>query len=745
VADIVVTRARTHNLRDVSVRVPHGRLTVVTGVSGSGKSSLVFGTIAAEAQRALADTYPAFVRHRLPRQERPDADAIEHLTPAVVVDQRPVGGGARSTVGTMTDVHPTLRVLFSRYGTPSAGESNRYSFNDPAGMCPACEGLGTVAAVDVPRVLDETRSLNDGAIRFPPYRVGSTPWQIYARSGLFDPDRPVAAFPAADRDLLLHGEGFTVQRSTPAGGVYRNRYEGLVPSITRRYLRAGADKQRLADGFVARGRCPDCGGARVNAAARASRLDGRSIADLTALEIGELTPLLAGMDNPVAAAAVATLRRIEQVGLGYLSLDRATPTLSGGEAQRLKTVRYLGSALTGMTYVFDEPSAGLHPRDVERLIGLLHALRDNGNTVLVVEHDRAVTEAADHVVDIGPGAGAAGGRIVYAGPVDGLRTADTATGRALARPARVTARHRTPTGHLPLRGGRHNLALGTIDVPTGVLTVVTGVAGAGKSTLVRELAAQYPDAVVVDQGPVAASVRSTPASHLSVLEPLRRMFAAAHGVPPGLFSFNSTGACPRCDGRGEIRTDLAFLDPVTVACEACGGSRYSPEALAYRVGGMTIVDVLALTAEQAVDRLTDPAVRRRLAPAVAVGLGYLTLGQPLSTLSGGERQRLKLAGELSAHGTVYLLDEPTTGLSPTDVDVLLRVLDGLVDNGNTVVVAEHELAVVRHADHVIDLGPGAGRHGGRVVFAGPVGALAAASGSYTAEYLRRDLTATPPG
>ncbi|RJL30910.1 ATP-binding cassette domain-containing protein [Bailinhaonella thermotolerans] len=753
--DIVVKGARQHNLKNVSLRVPGERITVFTGVSGSGKSSLVFGTIAAEARRQLAETFPSFARHRLERPERPEADLIDDLPAAIVVDQRPVGGNARSTVGTMTEVHPILRVLFSRYGRPSAGLASAYSFNDPQGMCRECDGLGRTVSLDVDRLIDWDKSLNEGAIGFPAFAVGRPSWQLYAESGLFDPDRPLKDFSPGDRELLLHGSGFRVRRASRRG-VYQNEYEGVVTVMRRRYLTKDPEKVRDArtrealERVSRAGVCPECGGARLNAAALASKIGGRNIADLAALEISDLIRELEAIDDPVATpiadAALAALRRIEDFGLGYLSLDRETSTLSGGEGQRLKTVRHLGSALTGMLYVFDEPTVGLHPRDVHRLTRMLTALRDKGNTVLLVEHDRDAIAVADHVVDLGPGAGANGGEIVYEGPLAGLYAADTATGRALREPYGLKAAVREPAGWLPIRGANlHNLRDVDVDIPTGVLTAVTGVAGSGKSTLIaRVLPERHEGVVLIGQGAIGSSSRSTPASYVGVLDPIRRLFARAGGVDAALFSFNSAGGCPACGGRGVVTTDLAFLDPVTTVCEVCEGRRYRPEALEHRYAGRTIAEVLESTVEEALTYLTEDSVRPGLERLAEVGLPYLTLGQPLSTLSGGERQRLKLADRLRETGLVYVFDEPSTGLHPADVGTLLALLDRIVDAGNTVIVIEHDLDLVKRADWVIDLGPEAGRHGGRVVFTGTPAALARAEGSHTADHLRRDLAARLP-
>ncbi|MDT0444800.1 excinuclease ABC subunit UvrA [Streptomyces johnsoniae] len=747
---IRITGARTHNLRDVTLEIPRDAITVFTGVSGSGKSSVVFDTIAVESQRQLNETFPWFVRNRLPRYERPLADTVTGLTPAVIVDQRPVGGNARSTVGTMTDIGSALRVLFSRCGTPGAGEASAYSFNDPRGMCPECEGLGRARQVDVAALIDRRRTLNEGALRFPGFRVGSWQWQIFARSGLFDAEKPLRDFTAEEWELLLHGSGFKVSRTGGVGVRNGNTYEGLVRRFTRLYVKR--DPSELPEGLrhaveqvVTRGPCQACGGARLNEAARATRVLGRSLPELAAMEIGDLIGVLRRVRDPVgrpiARSAVAGLRRIEAVGLGYLSLGRETATLSGGEGQRLKTVRHLGSSLTGLTYVFDEPSIGLHPGDVHRLLGLLRQLRDQGNTVLVVEHDRDVVAIADHVIDMGPGAGGNGGEVVFAGPVAGLLAADTATGRALRRGVVLKERVRRPSGWLPVEGARlNNLREVSVRVPTGVLTAVTGVAGSGKSSLIHgELCARHPEAVVVDQAPVGASARSTPATYLGIFDQVRKIFSRVTGEAPGLFSFNSRGACPRCRGRGVIHTDLAYMDPVTTRCAACGGRRFVAEVLEHTVRGKSVADVLDFTAGQAADFFADePGLARPLRSLAEVGLDYLALGQPLASLSGGERQRVKLAAELHRTGGLYVLDEPTTGLHLADVAALVALLDRLVAAGNTVVVIEHDLDVIAGADWVIDLGPGGGR---RVLFEGPPAVLAAAEGPATAEHLRRALGA----
>ncbi|WP_431988212.1 ATP-binding cassette domain-containing protein [Streptomyces parvulus] len=744
---ISITGARENNLQDVTLRIPKGRLTVFTGVSGSGKSSVVFDTIAVESRRQLNETFTWFVRNRLPKYERPHAEALEDLSPAIVVDQRPVGGHSRSTVGTMTDIHSVLRVLFSRHGTPGAGGATAYSFNDPAGMCPGCDGLGRTVRPDWDRILDPARSLAGGAVRFPPFAAGTWQGQAYTNSAELDPDRPVGDFTEAERAFLMRGRPGSKVTVNGSGGTWTTEYEGLADRFERLYLKRDlsgmSEKTRdLVRGFLVEGRCPECGGARLNAAARATLIDGHSIADCSAMEVTDLIAVLRRIEDPVAlpiaAAAVAALERVEAIGLGYLSLGRETSSLSGGEGQRLKTVRHLGSSLTGMTYIFDEPSVGLHPRDVGRLGDLLLRLRDKGNTVLVVEHDPDVIALADHVVDMGPRAGADGGRVVFEGTPAQLAASDTLTGRCLGRRTAVRAEPREADGRLWVKGaGRHNLRDVTVAFPTGVLTAVTGVAGSGKSTLVAELTAAHPDAVAIDQSAIGVSARSTPATYLGIMDTVRKHFARETGTEPGFFSFNSAGACGTCEGRGVIHTDLAFMDPVTTTCHDCEGRRFREEVLRLTVDGRSVADVLAMTAGQALDYFADPGLRRRLRALHDVGLTYLTLGQPLSTLSGGERQRIKLATRLHRTGAVYVLDEPTTGLHMSDVQGLLALLDRLVDTGNTVVVVEHNLDVVAHADWVVDLGPDGGRDGGRVIFEGTPRDLLAARGSSTAEHLRR--------
>ena len=739
---IQVRGARENNLRDVSVDIPKRALTVVTGLSGSGKSSLVFATIAAESQRLVNETYPPFLQSLMPRFGRPDVDAVENLSAAIVVDQGRMGTNARSTVGTATDVSALLRVLFSRLGQPAVWPASALGANDPAGMCPECEGLGRTSQVDVDALVDRDRSLDEGAIDFPNFAVDSWFWTIFAKSGFFDPATKLRDYTPEQWDTFLYrGEG-KVQN-----GSMKSTYEGLIPKLKRLYLsKEPADLQphvrRAVERITTTGPCPDCGGTRLNEAARACRIDGVSIADCSAMQVDELLGFVSQLQAPglerVTGGLADCLRDLADIGLGYLSLDRASSTLSGGESQRVKMVRHLGSALTDITYVFDEPSVGLHAHDVQRLNELLLRLRDKGNTVLVVEHKPEVVAIADHVIDMGPGAGTSGGQVVYTGSVEGLREADTVTGRHLARHQPVAGTGRTPTGHLRIADARlHNLRGVTVDVPTGVLTAVTGVAGSGKSSLVLGcLPAQHPGVVVVDQSLTRGSTRSSTATWTGILEPIRKAFAKANGVKPALFSANSEGACPECNGLGLIYTDLAFLDTAVSVCETCEGRRFTAEVLTYTLRGKDISQVLAMPVVRAREFFPDTAIAPVLAALEDVGLGYITLGQPLSTLSGGERQRLKLAVEMAGDSAVYVLDEPTSGLHMDDVDRLIGLLHRLVDSGRTVVVVEHNLDVVSRADWVIDLGPGAGHDGGQVVFEGTPAQLLEARGSLTADHLR---------
>ncbi|MEV7770135.1 excinuclease ABC subunit UvrA [Kitasatospora sp. NPDC086791] len=769
---IRVHGARENNLKDVSVDLPKRRLTVFTGVSGSGKSSLVFDTIAAESQRLINETYSAFVQGFMPTLARPEVDVLEGLTTAIIVDQQRMGADPRSTVGTATDANAMLRILFSRLGTPHIGSPKAFSFNVPSisgagavtveragktvkerrsfsitgGMCPRCEGRGSVSDIDLTQLYDDSKSISEGAITIPGWKVDSW-WTVgvYANSGFLDPDKPIRRFTKKELQDFLYREPTKVK----VNGVNLT-YEGLIPKIQKSMLSKDKDAlQPHIRAFVERAvtftACPDCEGTRLSAAARSSKIAGIGIADACAMQISDLAAWVRGLDEPSVAPLLTTLREtldsFVEIGLGYLSLDRPSGTLSGGEAQRVKMIRHLGSSLTDTTYVFDEPTTGLHPHDIDRMNRLLLRLRDKGNTVLVVEHKPQTIAIADHVVDLGPGAGAAGGSVCYEGGVDGLRAAGTVTGRHLADRAPLRENVRKPTGQLEIRGANtHNLRDVDVDVPLGVLTVVTGVAGSGKSSLIHGSIPAGEGVVSVDQGAIKGSRRSNPATYTGLLEPVRKAFAKANGVKPALFSANSEGACPTCNGAGVVYTDLAMMAGVATTCEDCEGKRYQPAVLEYRLGGRDIAEVLAMPVTEA-ERFFGsgeaalPAAHRILARLADVGLGYVSLGQPLTTLSGGERQRLKLATHMADRGGVYVLDEPTTGLHLADVEQLLGLLDRLVESGKSVIVIEHHPAVMAHADWIIDLGPGAGHDGGRVVFEGTPAELVAARSTPTGEAL----------
>ena len=741
---IEVRGARENNLADISVDIPKRRLTVFTGVSGSGKSSLVFGTIAAESQRLINETYSAFLQSFMAPLGRPDVDRLHNLSAAIVVDQERMGANSRSTVGTATDAHTMLRIVFSRLGEPHVGPSTAFSFNLPDGMCPRCEGIGKVNSIDVDQLVDRELSLKEGAITVPNFAVDSWYWQSMAHSGFVDPDKKLADYTEQEWQDFLYKPATKMK----FGGINTN-YEGLVVKVQRLFL--SKDKEAVQphirafiDRAVTFSACPDCRGARLNEAALSSRIDGKNIADCCAMQISDLAEFVRGLDAPSVAPLLKTLSEtldsLVEIGLGYLSLDRESGTLSGGEAQRVKMVRHLGSSLTDVTYVFDEPTVGLHPHDIQRMNDLLLRLRDKGNTVLVVEHKPETIEIANHVVDLGPGAGPAGGHVCYTGDVAGLRASDTLTGRHLDH--RVTLRQevRTPAGHLPIRGASlHNLRNVDVDVPLGVLTVVTGVAGSGKSSLIHGSLSTRDDVTVVDQSAIRGSRRSNPATYTGLLDPIRTAFAKANGVKAALFSANSEGACPGCKGIGLVYTDLAMMAGVASVCEKCEGRRYTEEVLRYTLRGKNISEVLSMSVTEARDFFPSGGARAILDRLSDVGLGYLGLGQPLTTLSGGERQRVKLAIRMSEGAGTYVLDEPTTGLHLADVDNLLALLDRLVDKGNTVIVIEHHQAVMAHADWIIDLGPGAGHDGGRVVFEGTPAALVASGETLTARHLKQYL------
>ncbi|QZY51829.1 excinuclease ABC subunit UvrA [Leucobacter tenebrionis] len=748
---IGVVGAATNNLRDVSLAVPKKALTVFTGVSGSGKSSLVLDTIAAEAQRLVNDSYPSFVRNRLPQLAAPEVQSMSGLTFTALIDQRRFTGNARSTVATASDVAPLLRLVFSRIGEPNAGYSPAYSFNDPSGMCPACEGLGTVVDIDVEALIDPEKNIDEGPVRFSQFRPGVYRWKRFAYCGLFDRKKPLKDYTEEEMDLFLYADQVKLPDPDPRFPKTA-RFDGVVTRMRDVYVKNRPSKiskpvREELDRLTEQRVCPECGGARVNAAARASLIEGRSIVDWTAMSVSELRRLLDGFEDARVEPAVAGIRRsldaLLSVGLGYLSLDRESSTLSGGEAQRVKIVRHLGSALTDVTYVFDEPSTGLHPADVQRLNQLLIRLRDAGNTVLVVEHHPQVIRVADHVVDMGPGAGSHGGLVQFEGTPAQLRESGTLTGRLLARPLRLTHAPRAARGEVLVSGAStHNLTGFDVSVPLGVLTAVTGVAGSGKSSFAtEELPRQHPEFTVVGQDPLRGGVRSTPLSVLGVADEVRAAFSEASGLEPAWFSFNSKGACPGCRGKGYITTELAFLDDVATPCEVCGGERFNERALSVRIDGRTVADVLRMTAEGVAQLFAErDGIAAKMRWLDRVGLGYISVGQSLDTLSGGEKQRLLLAKHLSGVTDLsserIVLDEPTTGLHPSDVDRINALFAELVEGGATLVVVEHNLRVVAEADHVVDIGPGAGADGGRLVFTGPPAALAENPDSLTGAALR---------
>ncbi|MEW1552041.1 excinuclease ABC subunit UvrA [Streptomyces tsukubensis] len=739
--DVIEVRgARENNLRDVSVDIPKRRLTVFTGVSGSGKSSLVFGTIAAESQRLINETYTSFVQSFMPSVGRPEVDALRNLSAAIVVDQERMGANSRSTVGTATDAYTMLRIVFSRLGEPYVGPSHHFGFNNAEGMCPGCEGIGRVSDVDVDEVVDRSKSLNEGAILVPGFPVDSWQWKVMAGSGFYDPDKKVGDFDETELSDLLHRPLTKVKVDTST-----LTYEGLITRIKRTYLaKDRAAMQSHIRAFVDRAvvfrTCPDCGGARLNEAALSCRIGGLNIAECSALQISDLAEWVRKLDAPAVAPLLGSLHglldSLVEIGLGYLSLDRTSSSLSGGEAQRVKMVRHLGSPLSDVTYVFDEPTTGLHPHDIQRMNGLLVRLRDKGNTVLVVEHKPEVIAIADHVVDLGPGAGTDGGLIGYAGDVAGLRTSGTLTGRHLGHRAALRETVRTPKGRLSIDNATlHNLKNVSVDVPLGVLAVVTGVAGSGKSSLIHGHLSHREGVVVADQSPIRGSRRSNPATYTGLLAPIRNAFAKANGVKAALFSANSEGACAGCNGVGLVYTDLAMMAGVASVCEQCEGKRYTPEVLTYTLRGKNISEVLEMPIAEAHGFFLSGQARTLLGRLHDVGLGYVRLGQPLNTLSGGERQRLKLAIHMAEKSSTYILDEPTTGLHLADVDKLLALLDRLVDNGNSVIVIEHHLAVMAHADWIIDIGPGGGHDGGQVVFTGTPRELVTAGDTLTARHL----------
>ncbi|WP_135554506.1 ATP-binding cassette domain-containing protein [Paenibacillus cymbidii] len=744
---IEIRGARENNLKDVSLRIPKRSITIFTGVSGSGKSSIVFDTIAAESQRLLNENFSMFVRNFLPKLQQPDADAIENLSMAVIVDQKRLGGGSHSTMGTITDIAPILRLLFSRVGQPSAGNANAFSFNDQQGMCPECNGLGRKLGVDLEKALDLSKSLNEGALLLPDYGVESWDWNIHVQSGLYDVDKKLADYTEEEMEQLLYGKPQKIQMHV-GGKPVNFTLEGVIEKFSGKYIKRDLKTmsertQRTVEPFITIGPCHLCRGARLSQAALRCKINGRNIAELSSMEVGMLIDVIKEIDEQAAAPMVKALterlQHLVDIGLEYLSLDRETDTLSGGESQRVKMVKHLSGSLVDVVYIFDEPSVGLHPRDVHRLGELLQKLRDKGNTVIVVEHDPDVIQVADHIVDVGPYAGRRGGTIVYEGSFSGLLQADTLTGNHMKQAMPIKETFRSAAGQLSIAGAKlHNLNNVSVDIPTGVLTVVTGVAGSGKSTLVNEVFLQkHPDAIVIDQSAVGVSTRSNPATYTGIMDDVRKAFATANKVNAGLFSFNSKGACENCQGLGVVYTNLAFLEDVKTTCEVCGGKRFKEEVLAYKLGGKSIADVLEMTVEQALAFFEIKEVVRRLQAMSDVGLNYLTLGQPLSTLSGGECQRIKLASELHKQGSIYVMDEPTTGLHMSDIAHLLEIMNRLVDAGNTVIVIEHNLDVIRNADWIIDMGPEGGSKGGQVIFEGTPKQLLSATHSLTSRYLGR--------
>lgn len=742
---IVISGARENNLKNVSLRIPKRMITIFTGVSGSGKSSIVFDTIAAESTRLLNENFSMFVRNFLPRVPQPDTDAIENLSMAVIVDQKRLGGGSHSTMGTITDISPILRLLFSRVGQPYVGQAHMFSFNDPQGMCPECNGIGRRLGVDMSKALDMSKSLNEGAIMLPDYAVSGWEWNMIVQSGDFDLDKKLGDYSDEELEQLLYAKARKVEMNF-AGKAMNITVEGAIEKFTNKYIKQDLKTksertQKTVAPYISEGPCSSCRGARLSQAALSCRINGLNIAEMSSMEVGQLIRVIREIDDAVAAPIVKSLaerlKHLVDIGLDYLTLDRETDTLSGGESQRVKMVKHLSGSLVDVTYIFDEPSIGLHPRDVHRLNELLQKLRDKGNTVIVVEHDPDVIKVADHIVDVGPHAGSRGGTIVYEGSFQGLLEADTLTGTHMKRPLQLKPECRQPSGKLSIKNATlHNLRNVSVDIPTGVLTVVTGVAGSGKSTLINEVfLSRHPDAIVIDQSAVGVSTRSNPATYTGIMDDVRKAFASANKVNQGLFSFNSKGACENCQGLGVVYTDLAFLDSVKLPCEVCGGRRFKEEVLAYKLNGKSIAEVLEMTVEQALEFFQLKEVVRKLQAMSDVGLNYITLGQPLSTLSGGECQRIKLASELHKKGSIYVMDEPTTGLHMSDIGQLLEIMNRLVDAGNTVIVIEHNLDVISQADWIIDMGPDGGSKGGQVVFEGSPSQIIHAEQSITGKYL----------
>lgn len=741
---IVIRGLHQNNLKNVSLDIPKEKIVVFTGVSGSGKSSIVFDTIAAESQRQMNETYSAFIRGRLPKYEKPKVELIENLSASVIVDQSRLGGNARSTVGTISDLYAALRLLYSRIGTPYVGTASYFSFNDPNGMCMTCSGLGKVTELDISGALKEELSWNEGMVELPAFHPGNWYFKQYVESGLFDPDKKLKDYTEKERNLLFYGA------YEKDGERVNKRVEGIHNHLSRLLLKrdtstSGDTTQKRLETMIHQKECPVCHGRRLNQEVLSCKINGYSIAELCELEFVQLREVLKEIKDErgktIIQTLIASLTRMIEIGLPYLSMNRESASLSGGEAQRLKLVRYMGSALTGMTYIFDEPSTGMHPRDVHRMTRLLQSLRDKGNTVLVVEHDKDVISIADEVIDVGPLAGRNGGQILFQGSYEALLLSETRTGKAMREQIPLKEKVRLPKEFLPVQKAKlHNLKNISVDIPLNILTVVTGVAGSGKSTLIRDVFAEtYSDRVIlVDQSPVTATSRSTPATFLGFFDEIRKVMASENQAEASLFSFNSKGACPICGGKGVVVTELVFMDPVTTVCESCEGNRYSEEATSYQYKGKNIVDILNMTVEEALEFFGDNRkISKHIKAMNEVGLSYLSLGQPLSTLSGGERQRIKLAKYLNQKGNIYVLDEPTTGLHASDVKNIMKLLDSFVKRGNTVVVIEHNLDVMKQADYIIDIGPDGGNTGGEVVFTGTPKEMIASANTITAKYLRK--------
>jgi len=743
---IEIRGARENNLKNVSLRIPKRKITIFTGVSGSGKSSIVFDTVATEAQRQMNENFSMFIRTFLPRYAQPDADAIENLSMPIVVDQKRLGGGSHSTMGTVTDIYPVLRLLYSQIGQPYVGHANVFSFNDPKGMCPNCSGLGRKMGVDLDLFLDRSKTLNEGAILFHEYAIDSWGWNILGQSKLFDMDKKLSKFSEKEMELLLYSKPYKVKTKV-AGKAFNLTCEGVITRFTAKYITRDVKTlsertQKAVAPYITMAPCTICKGARLSQEVLKCKIGGYNVAELASLEVGRLITVIQAIREPKAAPILTTLlQRLQyllDIGLEYLTLNRETDTLSGGESQRVKIVKHLSSSLVDAMYVFDEPSIGLHPRDVHRLNELLQQLRDRGNTVLVVEHDPDVIKVADHIVDLGPHAGSQGGQVVYEGPFKNLASADTLTGRYLKLSVPIKSHFRSPSGKLPIKNAKaNNLRNVSVDIPKGVLTVITGVAGSGKSSLIHQaFLRQHPDAIVIDQSPVGVSSRSNPATYTGIMDEVRKAFAAANRVSPSLFSFNSEGACESCQGQGVIYTEIPAMGEVKSPCETCEGKRFKDDVLEYQLNGKSINDVLEMTVSQALEYFKIDKITNKLQAMNDVGLDYLTLGQPLSTLSGGECQRIKLASELHKQGSIYVLDEPTTGLHLSDISHLLAIMNRLVDAGNTVIVIEHNTGVIKNADWIIDMGPEGGTKGGKVMFEGTPKQLLAARNSLTSEYIR---------